>query len=185
MKIYTKKGDFGETALYGGTKTDKNNQRIHAYGTVDELNSAIGMVLAEELTGEGKTILNLIQNELFVVGSDLATPDPEKARIDQTGDMQIEKLENFIDELEKDLPPLKSFILPGGTRAGAALHFCRTVCRRAERETVTLSQEEKINPKNIVYLNRLSDLLFVLARYENHKQGATETPWTPELRKKK
>ena len=184
MKIYTKKGDYGETALFGGAKTVKNDQRIHAYGTVDELNSAIGVALTEKLSDKGKSILNLIQNELFIVGSDLATPDPEKARIDQTGDTQIEKLEGFIDELEEDLPPLKSFILPGGSRAGAALHYCRTVCRRAERETVALSQQDQINPKSIIYLNRLSDLLFVLARYENQKQGAEETPWTPERRKK-
>lgn len=183
MKIYTKKGDTGETALFGGAKTVKNNPRIHAYGTVDELNSTIGIALTEPLSDIGKSILNRVQNELFIVGSDLATPDPEKARIDQTGEEQIKKLEKYIDQLEEDLPPLKSFILPGGSRAGAFLHLCRTVCRRAERETVALSQEESINQNNIVYLNRLSDLLFVLARYENRQSGAEETPWKPERKK--
>lgn len=180
MKIYTKKGDKGETALYGGTKTQKSDVRIHAYGTVDELNSAIGMVLSHELSDSGNEILRQVQNDLFVVGATLATPDPEKSRINEVGQDEIEQLEKWIDMLEESLNPLKSFILPGGSGAGAALHFARTVCRRAERETVALSQQESIPPAAVIYLNRLSDLLFVLARFENKHQNAEETPWVPD-----
>lgn len=180
MKIYTKKGDAGETSLFGGVKTKKSNVRINAYGTVDELNSTIGMVLSYSLTKKGRTILSGVQNDLFVVGATLATPDPEKSRIAQVDDTDTKRLEKWIDSLEEDLSPLKSFILPGGGGAGSTLHFARTVCRRAERETVQLSEQEEIPADAIVYLNRLSDLLFVLARYENRQQGEKETPWIPE-----
>jgi len=180
MKIYTKKGDAGETSLFGGTKTRKSNIRIGAYGTVDELNSAIGMVLSYSISRQGETILSQVQNDLFVVGATLATPDPKKARIDQVSSAEIVNLEQWIDTLEEDLPPLKSFILPGGGGAGSTLHFARTVCRRAERETVLLAESEDIPANAIIYLNRLSDLLFVLARYENKQQGEKETPWIPE-----
>ncbi|CAN5119293.1 cob(I)yrinic acid a,c-diamide adenosyltransferase [soil metagenome] len=180
MKIYTKKGDTGETALFGGSKTRKSDIRIHAYGTVDELNSTIGMVLSYSLSDIGYKILKQVQIDLFVVGATLATPDPEKSRIDQVGRKEVNKLEQWIDQLDADLDPLKSFILPGGTGAGSTLHFARTVCRRAERETVELAQREPIPPAAIVYLNRLSDLLFVLARFENKKQNSEETPWIPD-----
>lgn len=180
MKIYTKKGDAGETSLFGGNKTKKSNVRISAYGTVDELNSTIGMVLSYSLSDLGIEILEQVQNDLFVVGATLATPDPEKSRIDQVGDSEIKGLETWIDKLEEDLPQLKSFILPGGGGAGSTLHFARTVCRRAERETVQLSESEEIPADAIIYMNRLSDLLFVLARYENRQQGEKETPWIPE-----
>lgn len=180
MKIYTKKGDAGETSLFGGTKTRKSNVRICAYGTVDELNSTIGMVLSYPLTDTGNEILAQVQNDLFVVGATLATPDPKKARINQVGESEIKSLEKWIDKLETDLSPLKSFILPGGGGAGATLHFARTVCRRAERETVELAEKEEIPADAIIYLNRLSDLLFVLARYENKHLGEKETPWIPE-----
>ena len=180
MKIYTKKGDAGETSLFGGTKTKKSNIRISAYGTVDELNSTIGMVLSYSISKQGKTILSQVQNDLFVVGATLATPDPRKSKIDQVGNKEIEGLEMWIDRLEEDLPSLKSFILPGGGGAGSTLHFARTVCRRAERETVQLADTEDIPADAIIYLNRLSDLLFVLARYENHQHGEKETPWIPE-----
>lgn len=180
MKIYTKKGDAGETSLFGGTKTRKSNIRISAYGTVDELNSTIGMVLSYSISKQGETILSQVQNDLFVVGATLATPDPQKSRIDQVSHSEIENLEQWIDTLEEELPPLKSFILPGGAGAGSTLHFARTVCRRAERETVQLAESEDIPPDTIIYLNRLSDLLFVLARYENKQQGEKETPWIPE-----
>lgn len=180
MKIYTKKGDAGETSLFGGTKTKKSNVRIRAYGTVDELNSTIGMVLSYSLSKTGNTILAQVQNDLFVVGATLATPDPKKSRINQVGQSEISSLEKWIDKLETDLSPLKSFILPGGAGAGATLHFARTVCRRAERETVELADKEEIPADAIIYLNRLSDLLFVLARYENKQQGEKETPWIPE-----
>ena len=180
MKIYTKKGDAGETSLFGGTKTKKSNIRISAYGTVDELNSTIGMVLSYSISKQGKTILSQVQNDLFVVGATLATPDPSKSKIDQVGNKEIEGLEKWIDKLEEDLPSLKSFILPGGGGAGSTLHFARTVCRRAERETVELAESEDIPADAIIYLNRLSDLLFVLARHENHQHGEIETPWIPE-----
>ena len=180
MKIYTKKGDTGETALFGGSTTEKNDIRIHAYGTVDELNSVVGMTLSYKISDIGNTILAQVQNDLFVVGATLATPDPEKSRIEQVGDNEVKGLEQWIDTLEEDLAPLKSFILPGGGGAGATLHFARTVCRRAERETVQLSEAEDIPAEVIIYLNRLSDLLFVLARYENKQQGKKETPWIPE-----
>ena len=180
MKIYTKKGDAGETSLFGGTKTRKSNIRIGAYGTVDELNSTIGMVLSYSISNQGEKILTQVQNDLFVVGATLATPDPEKSRIDQVSSAEVENLEQCIDTMEEDLPPLKSFILPGGGGAGSTLHFARTVCRRAERETVRLAESEDIPADAIIYLNRLSDLLFVLARYENKHQGGKETPWIPE-----
>lgn len=182
MKIYTKKGDHGITSLYGGHKTEKSDVRIHAYGTVDELNSVIGMVLSYSISDKAKKMLSTIQDDLFVVGADLATIDPKKAKIDQVNDSQVTQLEEWIDELEEELSPLKSFILPGGTGAGSSLHFARTVCRRAERITVELSQHDSINPKNIIYLNRLSDFLFVLARYENREAGVEETPWNPSKR---
>ncbi len=180
MKIYTKKGDTGETALFGGSKTQKSDIRIHAYGTVDELNSTIGIVLSYSLSVTGKKILKQVQNDLFVVGATLATPDPEKSRIEDVSQNEIDQLEQWIDQLEVDLNPLKSFILPGGTGAGSTLHFARTVCRRAERKTVELAHRESISPSAIVYLNRLSDLLFVLARFENKQQNAEETPWVPD-----
>jgi len=180
MKIYTKKGDLGKTSLFGGAKTDKSDIRINAYGTVDELNSAIGVVLTHNLTEMGQKILTQAQNDLFVIGADLATLNPDKARIDRIDKQQIEKLEEAIDIMEEDLSPLKSFILPGGSASGAQLHFARTVCRRAERETVALSKNDEVYPDNIVYLNRLSDLLFVLARYENKFNGENETPWIPK-----
>jgi len=183
MKIYTKKGDAGETALFGGETTRKSNIRIHAYGTVDELNSVIGMVLSHPLTDLGNTILQQVQIDLFVVGATLATPNPEKARINQVGNGEIEQLEQWIDEMEDELPPLKSFILPGGAGSGATLHFARTVCRRAERDTVELSQQETIPKEAIIYLNRLSDLLFVMARFENKSREIEETPWIPDRSK--
>jgi len=185
MKIYTKTGDAGETSLFGGTKTKKHNIRIHAYGTVDELNSTIGMVLSYSLSDLGMEILNRIQHELFVVGATLATPDTENSRITEVGEEEVEQLEKWIDTLETELKPLKSFILPGGSGAGSTLHFARTVCRRAERESVELAQNESIPESVIIYLNRLSDLLFVLARYENKVQEIEETPWIPARERKK
>ncbi|NBC66865.1 MAG: cob(I)yrinic acid a,c-diamide adenosyltransferase [Bacteroidetes bacterium] len=179
MKIYTRKGDAGETALYGGSTTKKSNIRIQAYGTVDELNSTIGMVLSYEITSQGSDILAQVQSDLFIVGAMLATPDPKKSRIDEIREPEIDQLEKWIDALEEDLKPLKSFILPGGSGAGSTLHFARTVCRRAERKTVELNQKEQIPSSAIIYLNRLSDLLFVLARYENKHQNIEETPWIP------
>jgi len=177
MKIYTKKGDQGQTSLFGGTKVMKNEARIEAYGTVDELNSVIGVVLTHPLTEVGEKILQDIQHQLFILGADLATQQTKKAKIERIGNSEIEQLENWIDQLDKKLQPLMNFILPGGTHAGASLHMARTVCRRAERKTVTLKQEEPISDECIIYLNRLSDLLFVMARYENSEAKIEETPW--------
>lgn len=177
MKIYTKKGDQGITSLFGGTKVDKNHIRIEAYGTVDELNSVLGVILTHSLSDDGRRIVNELQHQLFILGADLATPLTKKAKIERVGKTEIEILEQWIDDLDEKLPPLTTFILPGGSPAGATLHMARTVCRRAERKTVTLKQKDDISDHSVIYLNRLSDLLFVLARFENHVAGETETPW--------
>lgn len=179
MKIYTKKGDKGTTSLFGGASIGKSSSRIEAYGTVDELNSVIGMAITAGTTDRGLEILNDIQGQLFVLGADLATLASKKAKIERIGDKDIKWLEERIDELEEHLPPLTSFILPGGTQAGATLHMARTVCRRAERRTIALKHQDPISDECVIYLNRLSDLLFVMARFENHKAGAPETPWEP------
>jgi cob(I)alamin adenosyltransferase len=180
MKIYTKTGDKGDTALFGGKRVDKDNSRIKAYGTVDELNSVIGLAVAEVRSEEVKSVLLKIQNELFTVGSDLATPEENinsskyVSRIDEQNTIH---LENIIDRFDSKLPGLTNFILPGGIKGAAFLHNARTICRRAEREIVSLSKEEKTNPSILIYLNRLSDLLFVLARYENFVSGIDDIPW--------
>jgi cob(I)alamin adenosyltransferase len=177
MKIYTKKGDKGTTSLYGGEKVSKNSQRISTYGTVDELISVLGLALTHPLSSRGIELLNEIQHQLFVLGADLATPHAKKVKIERIGKNEIQMLEDWIDELQENLPSLTSFILPGGIPAGATLHLARTVCRRAERETVSLKKAETVSDEAIIYLNRLSDLLFVLARFENHEAGEKETPW--------
>jgi len=177
MKIYTKKGDKGFTSLFGGTNIEKNSIRIHAYGTVDELNSVLGITLTHTLSNKGREILTEIQNQLFVLGADLATLPTKKSKINRIGSTEIKQLEGWIDELDVQLPQLTSFILPGGSPAGASLHLARTVCRRAERHTVELKSSDPISDEVIIYLNRLSDLLFVLARFENHNTGAEETKW--------
>lgn len=185
MKIYTKKGDKGQTSLFGGIKVGKAGLRLHAYGTADELNSVVGMILAHTVSNTTRKILLSIQEELFVLGSDLATLQSKKTGIARIGESDIERLEKLIDKLEQDLPPLTSFILPGGSQPGAILHFARTVCRRAERYTAALMEEETINEWTLVYLNRLSDLLFVLARFENRQSNSPETPWQPRKDKPK
>lgn len=177
MKIYTKKGDEGLTSLFGGTNIEKNSIRIHAYGTVDELNSVLGITLTHTPSSKGRDILTEIQNQLFVLGADLATLPSKKSKIKRIGSTEIKQLENWIDELDEQLPKLTSFILPGGSPAGASLHLARTVCRRAERHTVELKKNETISDETIIYLNRLSDLLFVLARFENQHAGVEETKW--------
>jgi cob(I)alamin adenosyltransferase len=179
MKIYTKKGDGGETSLFGGQKVKKSSSRIAAYGTVDELNSVLGVALSHPHSEETDTYLKQLQNDLFVLGADLATPLSKDTRIDRIHDDQVAFLEQSIDKMDEQLPPLKNFILPGGSEAGATLHLARTVCRRAERHAVECSTEEELSPLSITYLNRLSDFLFVLARFENHLNGTKETPWTP------
>jgi len=179
MKIYTKTGDDGQTGLFGGPRVSKDAPRIEAYGTVDELNSVLGLARAETLPESIDALLATIQSELFSLGAELATPNPAAKGTHLIGPGHIQRLEQAIDEYESQLEPLKQFILPGGTTGAATLHLARTICRRAERRLVTLvhSCSESISPELLVYLNRLSDLLFVLARAANHAAGVTDVPW--------
>lgn len=163
--------------MFGGKEIEKNNIRLHAYGTVDELNSTLGISLTHDVSNIGKEIINKLQEQLFVLGADLATLPSKKAKIERINDSHVEQLEEWIDKLEEELPPLTTFILPGGAPAGATLHFARTVCRRAERHTAELLESRNANEFCLVYLNRLSDLLFVLARFENRDSGVGETKW--------
>ncbi len=178
MKIYTKTGDRGDTSLYSGQRVPKDALRIEAYGTVDELNSALGLVRAEGGDPEIDGILEVIQNELFELGADLATPQSvDRSKVKRIESKDVQGLEKVLDDLEGHVKPLRSFILPGGTPVAARLHFARTVCRRAERAVVRLSRNEDIGETVTVYLNRLSDLLFVLARYANHRASVPEVKW--------
>lgn len=179
MKIYTKTGDDGETGLYGGGRVSKDDARIEAYGTVDELNALLGLARTEPLPAQIDQLLRQIQNELFDVGAELATRDPTARLATTLGDRQIGALEKSIDDFEATLAPLRQFILPGGTSSAAALHLARTVCRRAERRVVSLAAvpNEHVSTALVVYLNRLSDLLFVLARATNHAAGVPDIPW--------
>lgn len=177
MKIYTKKGDQGTTSLFGGASIGKNSMRINAYGTVDELNSILGIVLTHPVSERGEAILKELQHQLFILGADLATLPSKKTKVDRISGNEIKKLEDWIDELDEQLPALTSFILPGGAPAGATLHQARTVCRRAERHAVALKTENPVSDEVIMYLNRLSDLLFVMARFENRNAGEPETKW--------
>lgn len=172
MKIYTRTGDRGETSLFGGARVPKNDPRIEAYGTVDELNSLLGVVLAIESDVQ----LLAVQRDLFEIGAHLASPGT--SRFTGVDSSRIEELERGIDAMEAELAPLKSFILPGGTPAAAQLHVARTVCRRAERLVVALHDDDPATLSSITYLNRLSDYLFVAARYANHKRGVEDVPWT-------
>jgi cob(I)alamin adenosyltransferase len=177
MKIYTKTGDAGETGLWGGQRVSKDSARVQAYGTVDECNAAIGVARASGVEAGLDAILARIQDQLFVVGADLATPGAA-ANIPRVGPEEIAFLERSIDALEEHLEPLKQFILPGGTPAAAQLHLARTICRRAERWVVALSREAPAPNEQVgVYLNRLSDCLFVLARAANARAGVPDTPW--------
>ena len=179
MKIYTKTGDSGDTGLFGGPRVAKDAPRIEAYGTVDELNSVLGIARSQGLDGPIDALVSQIQNELFALGAQLATPDPAAHGTSMIGPAQIAALEGAIDLYEAGLDPLKTFILPGGTPAAAYLHFARTVCRRAERRLVTLVREsaEPISGDLVIYVNRLSDLLFVLARAVNRASGVADVPW--------
>jgi cob(I)alamin adenosyltransferase len=171
-KVYTRTGDQGETSLVGGRRVSKADSRVEAYGDVDELNSVLGLARIGLADQEIDQVLGLVQNDLFTLGADLASPlDVEVPRIDGRF---VESLEELADRYLDQLEPLKEFILPGGCEAGAALHFARTVARRAERRTVALAGREEVNPQAIIYLNRLSDLLFVLARVVNHRAGVSE-----------
>jgi cob(I)alamin adenosyltransferase len=182
-RIYTKTGDEGMTGLGGGRRVSKDSPRVRAYGTVDELNSSIGVALALGLTPRLTTALTGIQNELFDLGSDLCWPedDERRGRIPTVQPAHVEKLEQLIDELNGAVGPLTNFLLPGGAPGAAQLHVARTICRRAERETITLSHEEPIGELVLPYLNRLSDALFVMARFENHERGVAEPLWQPGL----
>jgi cob(I)alamin adenosyltransferase len=181
MKIYTKTGDAGSTGLFGGGRVPKDDPRVEAYGAVDELNACIGVARAAEPMPRIDEVLVAIQRDLFAIGALLATPDRakmaqhlEKARID---DARIGDLERAIDDADAELEPLRSFILPGGSPKAAALHVARTVCRRAERQVVRLQHEVELPPLAVIYLNRLSDLLFTLARLANRRAGAGEVTW--------
>ncbi len=177
MRIYTKKGDAGETSLFGGGRVSKSSGRIEAYGTVDELNSFAGMAASYSLSPKGTVWIQAIQEQLFMLGADLATPPASKARVGRIGEEEIQFLEHAIDEMEKELPELKNFILPGGSKPGAILHVARTVCRRAERAAVRCKEKEAVSDDAIRYLNRLSDFFFVMARYENKYLGSQEQIW--------
>lgn len=180
MKIYTKKGDTGETSLIGGTRVPKHHLRIEAYGTVDELNSWIGLLRDQKIDDHSVRILVEIQEQLFTIGSLLAE-DPGKSRmkLPQLTAAQVLTLENEIDLMDKDLPGLTSFILPGGHTVVSFAHIARCVCRRAERLVVHLNEEQPTDPLVITYLNRLSDYLFTLARFFARYFNAAETPWIP------
>jgi|SRR6516165_8169056 cob(I)alamin adenosyltransferase len=192
-KVYTRTGDNGETALVGGKRVPKDSPRIEAYGTIDELNSIVGLARAfnEEKLGESEAhrfldlVLRQIQDELFDLGSELATP-PEffQEGMYRVGEGEVKKLEQTIDECQKSLEPLKSFILPGGGKLGAYLHQCRTVCRRAEREILRLSRAEESSEWPLKYVNRLSDLFFVLARWISKQTGEAEYLWQRGLEEK-
>jgi cob(I)alamin adenosyltransferase len=178
MKIYTKTGDTGNTSLFGGQRVPKDALRIDAFGSVDELNSALGVVLSDVSDAELKKVINKIQNTLFEVGADLATPRSiEKTNVRRIKPDDAKELESVIDTLEQRLEPLTSFVLPGGSKTASGLHVARTVCRRAERAVVRLSREEETGEGILVYLNRLSDLLFVLARWSNKMANIPEIPW--------
>jgi len=190
-KIYTKTGDLGETGLIGGKRIFKDDVLLEAYGTVDELNAILGVVRSE---GPDKRIdqwLNRIQAELFEVGADLASPFPDETtdktpdktndKIKRIGKEKAAQLEKEIDLVEKELEPLKSFVLPGGSKSSVFLHLARTVCRRAERRIAILMKKDEVNPEILTYMNRLSDWLFVMARYINKKAQIPDVPWRPNV----
>lgn len=180
MKVYTRRGDAGETDLFGGQRVGKEVLRVAAYGGVDELNAALGVALAHSPHDDVRALGHTLQGQLFELGAYLATPDAarrEKAGIPTLASDDVSVLEDHIDAFEKELAPLQRFVLPGGTPAAAAFHLARTVCRRAERTAVELHREEPLGPAALGYLNRLSDLLFVLARLENTRDGCGDVEW--------
>ena len=185
MKVYTRRGDRGETDLFGGGRVAKDHLRVTAYGEVDELNSCIGVAAAATQQDDLRALLHRIQNTLFDLGSHLATPDArnrEKAGIPGASAEDIDELEAKIDLFEQELSPLQNFILPGGTPPAAALHVARTVCRRVERCSVALDREDTLDERVLRYINRLSDLLFVMARLENARAGVPDVEWAPRGR---
>lgn len=181
MKIYTKTGDDGTTGLYGGARVPKASSRVEAYGTVDELNSLVGVARATQLSNDADAVLGAVQKDLFVLGAELACVAGKEKNLGMTlvGSADGVRLEKAIDAAEEGLAPLKTFVLPGGTPQAAALHHARTVCRRAERMVLAMS-EGTARSDVVVYLNRLGDLLFVLARRANQLAGVPDVPWTPQ-----
>ena len=181
MKIYTRTGDSGETGLFGGGRVSKDHLRVAAYGDVDELNSALGVARSVEPAGLFDRELETIQRELFALGGQLATPDPAKVKKAlakaELGPERVRALEQAIDAADAELPSLKAFVLPAGSPKASALHQARTVCRRAERSVVALSREAELPGLFLVYLNRLSDYLFTLARLANHRAGRGDVTW--------
>ena len=181
MKIYTKVGDNGTTGLFGGPRVPKDHLRVQAYGDVDELNSSLGLARADCSDPELGAILGRLQNQLFDLGSELATPDQAHApkRVPTVNESEIEQMEHEMDHFDEELEPLRAFVLPAGARLAAQLHVARTVCRRAERSAVTLAHDENVSAEALKFLNRLSDLLFTLARAANHRAGVAEVKWEP------
>jgi cob(I)alamin adenosyltransferase len=193
-RLYTRSGDDGTTGLYGSGRVNKDHPRVEAYGAVDELNAAIGLAAAEvdrvrnTAAGKTRTLLDLLghifadlQSRLFDIGADLATPEGAKheAKILRIGDEQVAEVERWIDEIDAGSPPMKSFVMPGGTELAARLHLARTICRRAERAMIHLRNSEPVSPGAIVYVNRVSDMLFAMARRANKEAGVDDVPWTP------
>ena len=178
MKIYTKTGDDGNTGLQGNLRISKSHPRIISYGTVDEANAALGMVLSNSIDDDIKKILIEIQNDLFLVGADLSNPNLNDLK-NRVSLSSVEKLESYIDQFEEELPLLTNFILPGGNAAAAQIHYARTIIRRAETLVVQLSEKDEINSNCIRYLNRLSDLFFVLGRVVNKRNNVSDTVWKP------
>jgi cob(I)alamin adenosyltransferase len=179
MKIYTRTGDLGETGLFGGPRVFKDDVRIEAYGTIDELNAALGVARSTDPPAEIDQTLAELQNELFTVGAELATPNAHEKGVPLVTVAHVERLEKVIDDYEAKLPMLKNFILPAGTPAAAALHLARGISRRAERRLVSFARAlpEEVTPEMLAYVNRLTDLLFVLARSANHIAGVADVPW--------
>ena len=177
VKIYTKTGDLGATSLFGGKRIDKNSTRIEAYGNVDELNSLIGTIIAENPPYDILKKLSRIQKELFVLGADLATPSGVKIKTSRITKIYVARLEGEINSWSEKLPKLKNFIFPGGGKVGSQLHLARSVARRTERAIVDLDQKEKINKNALIYINRLSDWFFIAARYTNKLEGVKENLW--------
>ncbi len=181
MRIYTRTGDRGETGLFGGGRVPKDHPRVAAYGDVDELNSAIGVVRATEPVALHDDLLQSVQRDLFSLGGHLATPDPDKVRKAlaraELAEGRVAEFERIMDEADAELPALRAFVLPAGTPKAAALHLARTVCRRAERSVIHLGHEAEVPELFVVYLNRLSDLLFTLARLANHRAGSGDVVW--------
>jgi len=178
MKIYTKTGDDGTTGVQGGKRISKSNLRIKAYGTIDELNATIGLVLSKKFDDDIEDLLRNIQNDLFVAGSDLSNPDLSNMKNRITKEM-VANIEKNIDRLENELPPITNFILPGGHEVASLIHIARTIARRAETIVISLNEKEKVNDECKKFLNRLSDLLFVIARTVNKKNGFNDIIWKP------